>query len=98
MRILERVFGRGNQRRRHHKGKPSRRPASRRLSFDALEDRCMPAALTVTSPLDDGSAGTLRYCINQANADPARDIITFDQGLAGQTITLARGPLLITQS
>ena len=46
----------------------NRRPsASRRVAascsrprLEALEDRWLPSTLTVTSPLDDGSSGTLR--------------------------------------
>jgi hypothetical protein len=52
--------------------------ASRRLSFaprlEALEDRLAPAAWAVTTTADTGAgfanSGDLRYCINQANADP----------------------------
>ncbi|HEV8062133.1 MAG TPA: Ig-like domain repeat protein, partial [Gemmataceae bacterium] len=40
-----------------------------RLVLELLEDRLALAAFTVTSVLDDGSAGTLRWAINQANVD-----------------------------
>src|SRR5262249_7244324 len=37
--------------------------------LEALEDRLAPAWFGVTSAADDGSAGTLRWAIPQANAD-----------------------------
>lgn len=49
----------------------------------------------VTSSADDGSAGTLRAAIVYANANPGTSI-TFSDGIAGQTITLARElPLIL---
>jgi hypothetical protein len=65
-----------------------RRPICRapvRPRLEALEDRLAPAAYHVTSLLDDGSAGTLRAAITQANANPGADTIDF--ALTG-TITL----------
>jgi hypothetical protein len=50
----------------------------------------LPTALntiTVTSTNDDGSAGTLRWAINSANADPSITQIDFTTGLSG-TLTL----------
>jgi predicted outer membrane repeat protein len=41
--------------------------------LEALEDRCLPSqmTLTVTSPADDGSAGTLRVAIQTADKNPS---------------------------
>ena len=63
--------------------------------LESLEDRTVPSTLTVTSPADDGSAGTLRAIIASAGSG---DTVNFDLGLAGQTITLTQGELAITQS
>jgi PKD repeat protein len=52
-----------------------------------------PAAcltIVVTSASDAGT-GTLRDAIAQANTSPGADVIEFDAGLAGQTITLTSG-------
>jgi hypothetical protein len=57
-----------------------------------------PAAcltIVVTSASDAGT-GTLRDAIAQANTSPGADVIEFDAGLAGQTITLTSGELDIT--
>jgi hypothetical protein len=73
----------------------SRRNARRtRLAVEILEDRCVPSTLTVTSVLDDGSAGTLRAVVSTASTG---DVITFDPTLNGQTITLTQGEINITQ-
>src|SRR5262249_18231640 len=60
--------------------------------LDILEDRTVLSTLTVTSPLDDGSGGTLRAVI--AAASPG-DTITFARQLKGDTITLTRGELAV---
>src|SRR5580700_6030237 len=39
------------------------------LGMEVLESRDVPANFNVTSILDDGSVGTLRWAINQADAD-----------------------------
>jgi PKD domain/RTX calcium-binding nonapeptide repeat (4 copies) len=61
--------------------KPFARPtptkALRRPTFEALEGRAVPAVFTVSSLLDDGSAGTLRDAVEQANAAPGADTIDF---------------------
>ena len=56
----------------------------------ALEDRRLLSTFTVTSTLDDGSAGTLRYAIGQANSTAGADTIDFDSSVFNtpQTITL----------
>src|SRR5262249_39803647 len=45
--------------------------------LEALEDRLTPTTYHINSLFDDGSAGTLRWAINQANADPDPDTIDF---------------------
>src|SRR5262249_38831398 len=61
---------------------------------EALEDRMVPSAMTVTSALDDGSAGTLRSTIAAA---PSGATIQFSNQLQGHTITLTGGQLAITK-
>jgi parallel beta-helix repeat protein len=71
------------------RGIPLRRSRAR-LHLESLEDRTAPAIFTVTNTLDDGSAGSLRWAINQANADsdPA-STINFNIAAAGeQTISV----------
>ena len=63
--------------------------------LEALEDRTVPSTLTVPSAADDGSAGTLRAIIADAQSG---DIIRFAPSLAGQTITLTSGELAINKS
>src|SRR5262249_19342770 len=53
--------------------RPKSSPVRRGPRLEALEDRPVPAAYHVTSLLDDGSAGTLRDAITQANANPGPD-------------------------
>src|SRR5262249_10170333 len=55
----------------------------------------LPSTLTVTSPLDDGSSGTLRATIAAAVSG---DTIVFDNSLNGQTITLNGNELLINKN
>jgi len=58
---------------------------ARRLAVEALEDRTVPATLTVLNALDDGGPDTLRGRV--AAADDG-DVIVFAPALAGGTITL----------
>ena len=74
-------------------GSSRRRPAFR-PRLEALEGRCVPGTLTVTSPKDHGP-GTLRAEIAAANTN---DVIVFSPKLAGQTITLTTGELDITKN
>jgi hypothetical protein len=72
-------------------GKPSR-PRARRvaLAVEGLEERAVPAVLTVTSALDDGSAGTLRAQVAQANVDADNglsDRIVFAPGITQVNLT-----------
>ena len=56
----------------------------------ALEDRRLLSTFTVTSTLDDGSAGTLRWAVGQANSAGGAETIAFDKTVfkTPQTITL----------
>ncbi|WP_165230648.1 choice-of-anchor Q domain-containing protein [Aquisphaera insulae] len=58
----------------------ARRRQRRRLrpSLMALEDRQLLSMFTVTSTLDDGSEGTLRWAVGQANSTVGADTIDFD--------------------
>ncbi len=71
---------------------PKRRPFLPRL--EALEDRTVPSTLRVLNNLDKG-AGSLRDAIAHARNG---DMIVFDQNLAGQTITLSSGALVVKNS
>ena len=63
---------------------PRRRPAFRRPLLEALEDRTAPAVFLVTKTLDDGSSGSLRWAINQVNADTdPLSTIAFDIASSG---------------
>src|SRR5262249_48192798 len=74
-------------------GSPSKRPRYR-LRLEALEDRWLPSTLTVLNNLDSGG-GSLRGEIAIAASG---DTIVFDKSLAGQTIKLTSGELVITKS
>jgi hypothetical protein len=68
----------------------------RQLNLEQLEDRVTPATIAVTNTLDDGSAGSLRAAIVQANSDAANgvsDTIQFNSSLASATIVLSQGQL-----
>jgi predicted outer membrane repeat protein len=74
----------------------SRAPARRRFrpTIQQLEDRCVPALVTVTSLADSGP-GSLRDTI----AGAARgDLINFDGSLSGGTIVLTGGELLLSKN
>ena len=63
------------------------RPPSRKLEIEALEDRVVPATITVTN-LGDTGPGTLRAAIEQANLDQSNGTINFAPSVMG-TITLS---------
>jgi FG-GAP-like repeat len=60
-----------------------------------MEDRTLLSAITVTNTLDDGSVGSLRWAVGQANAGGGAETIKFDPSLFNtpQTITLTQGQL-----
>ncbi len=70
-----------------------------RLRLEALEDRVVPATFLVTSTADDGSAGTLRAAIAQANASSdATNTISFSLPSGPQKIVLTQGALALNNS
>src|SRR5438552_19217029 len=84
----------GGFRLNRHRGQqlPRRRFVPR---LETLEDRTVLSTLTVTSPLDDGSAGTLRAVIGAAS--PGSTIV-FASSLNNKTITLTQGQLNLNKS
>ena len=59
-------------------GRGRGRRRARRFSIENLERRRLLATLLVNSTADNGSEGTLRWAILQANQDAAPDEIDFD--------------------
>lgn len=82
---------------RSSRRRPQQRPAAPRFrpQLEALEDRCVPSTLTVTTPLDNGAVGSLRYEISIAQSG---DTIVFAPSLNGSTITLSGSELLINKN
>src|SRR5438105_15256393 len=62
--------------------------------LEPLECRALPSTLTVLNNADIGD-GSMRAVLAQASSG---DTITFDPSLAGQTITLTSGELVIDKS
>jgi len=79
---------------RHRSPLRNRDFSHRLLTFEAMEDRSLLSALTVLNNLDSG-AGSLRADIAAAHSG---DTIAFAPSLAGQTITLTSGELLINKN
>jgi hypothetical protein len=76
-----------------------KRPHRARLAVEALEQRCVPT-FTVTNLLDDGSVGSLRWAVGQANMTGGDETIDFDPTVFAtpQTITLAGNQLELTDT
>ena len=76
----------------------AQRVMPRSAIVERLEGRQMLSGLTVNLASDTEQEGsmTLRQAITQANLDGGGDTITFDSGLAGSTLTLTQGELLVT--
>ena len=76
----------------HRSERPRLRPGTQRPACEALEERRLLAplaAIVVTKTNDDGSPGTLRAAINEANAASGPAVIDFAiPGSGVQTITL----------
>jgi hypothetical protein len=66
-------------------------PVRRRPRLEALEDRTVPSTFKVTTTID-GSPGSLRQAVLDANANPGADTIVVPAG----TCTLAQGELDLT--
>ena len=78
----------------------ARRRRRMRPTLMALEDRKLLSMFTVNSTLDDGSVGTLRWAIGQANSTGGAETITFDPTVfaSAQTITLTGGQLELSDT
>jgi hypothetical protein len=85
-------------RRQTARSRRSKSPRAR-LRVELLEERTVPSTLIVTNTFDDGSSGSLRSAVLQANADAAggtSDTINFDPSLAGATIVLTQGEFALS--
>ncbi|QDT45552.1 putative outer membrane protein pmp20 precursor [Gimesia alba] len=88
-RQLRPCFLRSARARRNHRHQlPSTQALVTRNAAERLEDRTLLTTFTVVNT-DDSGAGSLRDAIEQANASSGADTITFDAGLAGQTIVVS---------
>ncbi len=91
-------IGAGNKRRKQGpdgvRGRLRLRPA-----LVALEGRTLLSTFTVNSTADDGSTGTLRWAIDQADQNGQANTITFSSLFnSPQTITLTGGTLDLTDT
>src|SRR6516164_4058795 len=77
-----------------------RGPRRVRLGLEALEDRRVPSTFTVNNLLDDGSVGSLRWAVGQANSNPGNNTINFDKTVfkTPQTISLSGTQLELTDT
>src|SRR5262245_1278534 len=57
--------------------------------LESLEDRLTPSTFSVLNTSDDGSAGSLRWAVGQANLHPGADSIDFDSGAFSTPRTIA---------
>src|SRR5271170_1464232 len=71
-----------------------------RPTLTALEDRRLLSTFTVNSTLDNGSAGSLRWAVGQANSAGGAETIAFDSKVfkTPQTITLTGTQLELTDT
>ncbi len=72
----------------------------RSMVFDTLEDRRLLSTFTVTNTLDDGSIGSLRWAVGQADSTAGANVIDFDNTVFStpQTITLTSGQLELSNT
>ncbi len=70
----------------------------RRLDVELLETRKLLSNFAVTSTADDGSTGTLRWAVKQANAATTPSTINFTLGSGAATITLTEGQLVLSNT
>jgi parallel beta-helix repeat protein len=89
-----------SQERQRGSGAIGRRRRRRlRPALMALESRALLSTITVNSAADDGSAGTLRWAIDQANASSEADTIAFSSLFdSPQTIALTIGELVLSDT
>jgi len=76
-----------------------KKPFRGQLALEALEDRMVPS-FTVTNLLDDGSVGSLRWAVGQANSTGGDQTIDFDPTVFAtpQMITLSGTQLELTDT
>ena len=75
-----------------------RRRNQHKLNLDVLEVRQLFSNFPVTSAADDGSDGTLRSAVAQANTASSPSWIEFELGTSSATITLAHGLLELSNT
>src|SRR5262245_11452455 len=75
-------------------------PPRARLAVATLEGRTVPSTFSVTNTLGDGSVGSLRWAVAQANARAGDDTISFDRTAFNtpQTINLGGTQLELTDT
>jgi hypothetical protein len=86
------IYNRASDQRRNGRGTVEARQRRRmHPTVLALEDRRLLSTFTVTSTLDNGSVGSLRWAVGQANSAGGAETIAFDKTVfkTPQTITLS---------
>jgi predicted outer membrane repeat protein len=80
--------------------RPPRNAIGRRLKPQllALEDRRLLSTFDVSNTADDGSTGTLRWAVEQADVATTPSTIDFQLGNTPATITLLRGALQLSNT
>jgi hypothetical protein len=75
-------------------------PDRARPAMEVLEDRCVPSTFTVNSLLDNGSVGTLRWAVGQADSTAGPNTINFAPTVfaSAQTISLSLGQLELSNT
>src|SRR4051812_45229054 len=67
-------------------GAARRRPAARRLAIEALEDRCVPASLTVSDvSILEGNAGTRNALVTVSLSGSSNSPVSVDYSTANGT-------------
>src|SRR5262249_27348975 len=73
-------------------------PPRTRPGVEALEDRTVPSTFTVLNTLDDGSVGSLRWAVGQANSTAGADTINFSPAVFNTMKTITLGGAQLTLS
>ena len=85
------MFRRPSRSKFHAKRKQT---TSRRLAIEECEAKRMLTTFVVSSDLDTGASGELRWAVDQANANPGTDTIVFSPDVLN--INLTMGEIAIT--